>query len=58
MYAPYGPFFAIIPEILPDNVPAKCSLWSTVLVLSALFWGAGWSAFFRVTPAVRARDTC
>ena len=22
MYAPYGPFFAIIPEIIPGNVPA------------------------------------
>jgi cyanate permease len=42
MYAPYGPFFAIIPERVARNVTAEVFALSTVAERSAAFSAATW----------------
>jgi len=58
MYAPYGPFFAIIPEILPDNVAGEVIALVNSLGALGSFLGSWLVGLLQGAPAVRALDTC
>ncbi|SUB14196.1 D-galactonate transporter [Pantoea agglomerans] len=58
MYAPYGPFFAIIPEMLPRNVAGGAmALINSMGALGGRLSVHGLSAILMEPPAARPRPT-
>ena len=56
MYAPYGPFFAIMPEMLPKNVSGQVTALVNSCGALGGFVGRISSVSLRPTPATPAQD--
>jgi MFS family permease len=57
MYAPYGPFFAIIPEMLPRNVAGGAMALINSMGALGSFFGSWFVGYLNGAPAARQPRT-